>query len=355
MTGPGEPNDPNGGWAGGPIPGLLRLRTTAFQVASPPRELPPPGPADGGSASPGPHASAFFPEPSAWTSLLTAVPWFFWSLVLVIWIAGAIGFGWGWIVIVLWVLSGAVIFVAPAEPLFARYLFRLRQPTLIEQERLGPIWHQLLQHAEVRDGRLSLWIQESDEVNATPTPGHMVAVTRWALYTLPPSHLEAVLAHELGHHLGGRSWLSMLSFWYSIPARCGLIVSPRRCPTDEAHTRGRLHHRGIPCPGLHRTRPRRLYSRARVYLASPVPDAVHCTAFTCMAESLAGQAGRPKGSAAGLRQHAGAGPVRMADAASADAGARPEPASAGDVEHPVVGGPSPHARAIWRDSPHTRG
>ncbi|HET6987493.1 MAG TPA: M48 family metalloprotease, partial [Kribbella sp.] len=83
----------------------------------------------------------------------------------------------------------------------------------------------LLQRAEVRDGRLSLWIQESDEVNATPTPGHVVAVTRWALYTLPPSHLEAVLAHELGHRLGGRSWLSLLSFWYSIPARCGLLVA----------------------------------------------------------------------------------------------------------------------------------
>ncbi len=225
MTGPGEPNDPNGGWAGGSYPGPPPPSNHSVPGGGqPPRELPPPGPADGGSASPGPRASAFFPEPSAWTSLLTAVPWFFWSLVLVIWIAGAIGFGWGWIVVVLWVLSGAVIFVAPAEPLFARYLFRLRQPTLIEQERLGPIWHHLLQHAEVRDGRLSLWIQESDEVNATPTPGHVVAVTRWALYTLPPSHLEAVLAHELGHHLGGRSWLSMLSFWYSIPARCGLIV-----------------------------------------------------------------------------------------------------------------------------------
>jgi Zn-dependent protease with chaperone function len=157
-------------------------------------------------------------------TLLTAVPWFFWSLVLVVWVAGAIGFGWGWIVVALWVLSGAVTFVAPAEALLARYLFRLREPTLIEQERLGPIWRHLLARADVGHSRYTLWIQESDEVNATPTPGHVVAVTRWALYTLPPSHLEAVLAHELAHHLGGRSWLGLLSFWYSIPARCGLIV-----------------------------------------------------------------------------------------------------------------------------------
>jgi len=127
--------------------------------------------------------------------------------------------------VALWILSGAVIFLPPTEELLARYLFRLRKPTLVEQQRLGSAWQQLLQRAGIREGRFSLWVQESDEVNATPTPGHIVATTRWALYTLPPSHLEATLAHELSHHLGGRAWLSMISFWYSIPARSGLIAA----------------------------------------------------------------------------------------------------------------------------------
>ncbi|WP_185759590.1 M48 family metalloprotease [Kribbella jejuensis] len=145
-------------------------------------------------------------------------------MVLVVWVAGAIGFGWGWIVIAVWILSGALIFAPSTEELLAKHLFRLRKPTLIEQQRLAPVWHQLLQRAGVVHGRFSLWIQESDEVNATPTPGHTVGVTRWALYTLPPQHLEAALAHELSHHLGGRAWLSLIDFWYSIPARGGLIV-----------------------------------------------------------------------------------------------------------------------------------
>ncbi|MEU4197763.1 M48 family metalloprotease [Kribbella sp. NPDC026611] len=221
MTGPGEPNEQNGSWQGpsnqGPIPPPHDLP----QGSQPPRELPGAG---GGDPTPPRGAAAFIPEPSAWISLLTAVPWFFWSLILVVWVAGAIGFGWGWIVIALWIASGAVTFLAPTEAALARYLFRLREPTLIEQQRLAPIWHQLLQRADVRSARYTLWIQESEDVNSTPTPGHLVAVTRWALYTLPPSHLESVLAHELGHHLGGRSWLNMLSFWYSIPARCGLIA-----------------------------------------------------------------------------------------------------------------------------------
>jgi Zn-dependent protease with chaperone function len=155
--------------------------------------------------------------------LLSAVPWFFWSFAVVSWIVGLIGFGWGWLLVLLWIASGAVVFLRPVEDMLARYLFRLRQPTLIEEQRLRPIWAQLIARAGIRGDRYAIWIQESDEANATPTPGHVVGVTRWALYTLPPSQLEAALASEIGHHLGGRAWLSLLSFWYSIPARCALI------------------------------------------------------------------------------------------------------------------------------------
>jgi STE24 endopeptidase len=36
---------------------------------------------------------------------------------------------------------------------------------------------------------------------------------------LPPKHLEAVLAHELGHHLAGHPMVDVLSWWYALPAR----------------------------------------------------------------------------------------------------------------------------------------
>jgi len=78
--------------------------------------------------------------------------------------------------------------------------------------------------AGVTDKPFALWIQESGEISAVPTVGHTVAVTHWSLYTLPPQHLEAVLAHELAHHLGGRSWLTNLGFWYSLPARAILTA-----------------------------------------------------------------------------------------------------------------------------------
>lgn len=220
--GPNDQNEPRG-WGPG-RPAEPPYFGTPGQIPPPmPRGQLPPGAAGGPGAPDTGAQAAGRRDVSAATTLLVAVPWFFWSLILVIWIAAAIGFPLGWIVVVLWVLSGAVVFVPPLEDLIARYIFRLRKPTLIEQRRLGPVWQQLSYRAGEHGGRFSLWIQESDDVNATPTPGHTVAVSRWALYTLPPSHLEAVLAHELSHHLGGRAWLSLLSFWYSIPARLGLV------------------------------------------------------------------------------------------------------------------------------------
>jgi Zn-dependent protease with chaperone function len=226
MTSPGDPNEPNGAWANGPWesaeppPGF-----GAQQNVPPPPQWGqlPPGPSSNSDARGGFRATGARVEVSAATTLLTAVPWFFWSFVTVSWIAGIIGFGVGWILVLLWIFSGAVVFIHPVEGLIARYLFRLRKPTVVENQRITSVWQQLSSRAGVGGDKYSVWIQESEDANATPTPGHVVAVTTWSLYNLPAPHLEAVLAHELSHHLGGRTWLSLLSFWYSIPARCALI------------------------------------------------------------------------------------------------------------------------------------
>lgn len=224
MTSPGDPNDHNGPWTTGP------WQPNDPPPAGPHQNVPPaeqwgqlpPGPSGSdGRGSRKPAGGRV--EVSAATTLLTAVPWFFWSFVTVSWVAGIIGFGYGWILIALWILSGAVVFIKPVEELIARYLFRLRKPTLVEEQRIASVWPQLSSRAGVDGSKFSVWIQESEDANATPTPGHTIALTTWSLYNLPTEHLEAVLAHELSHHLGGRTWLSLLSFWYSIPARCALI------------------------------------------------------------------------------------------------------------------------------------
>lgn len=159
--------------------------------------------------------------------LLAGVPWFLCSLFLVTLVAIAasatadesvqaivvVG------VMALFVVSGVVVFLPRTEALFAVVLFRYRRPNDDEARYLHSLWDEVTNTAGVNGSRYSLWVQESDQVNAFAAAGHVVAVTRWALRSLPPQHLAALLAHELGHHIGGHSWAGLLAYWYSLPTR----------------------------------------------------------------------------------------------------------------------------------------
>ncbi|MET9417441.1 M48 family metalloprotease [Streptomyces klenkii] len=118
-----------------------------------------------------------------------------------------------------WLLSGPLVFHRSAEAAIARFLLGMRRPTPGEAERLGAVWEEVTRRAGVNQGTYELWVQERAELNATAAAGHIVGVTRHALDRLPNSRLAAVLAHELGHHVGGHTWAAMLADWYALPAR----------------------------------------------------------------------------------------------------------------------------------------
>src|SRR5690606_36051606 len=83
---------------------------------------------------------------------------------------------------------------------------------------------QVCAQAGVRGDRYVLRVQRSNALNATAGAGHLVGVTVTAL-NLPPRYLEAVLAHELGHHLGGHAAIGLLHSWYSFPLRTVVRVA----------------------------------------------------------------------------------------------------------------------------------
>ncbi|WP_165553710.1 M48 family metalloprotease [Kribbella capetownensis] len=138
--------------------------------------------------------------------------------------ASWISTGWlGLLIVVLWILSGLVIVLPPTEDYIAKYLYRLRKPTLMEQQKLDIAWSAVCSRVGVDPGYYKLWVEESDTINGAAVAGRSVAVTRWTLNNLPPRQLQAVLAHELGHHRGGHPWATLLVFWYAQPGR--LVVS----------------------------------------------------------------------------------------------------------------------------------
>ncbi|WP_225824993.1 M48 family metalloprotease [Streptomyces naphthomycinicus] len=133
-------------------------------------------------------------------------------------VAAAGGPPW-WLLLAGWALSGALAFHRPCERLMARWLFDLRHPAPEEAVLLGAVWREVTARAGVDGSAYQLWVEDSDEVNAMATAGHIVGVTSHSVRTLSPAQLAGVLAHELGHHTRGHAWAALLASWYALPAR----------------------------------------------------------------------------------------------------------------------------------------
>lgn len=124
-----------------------------------------------------------------------------------------------WLLSAGWALSGVLAFHRPSERLMARRLFGLRHPAPHEAELLRTVWREVTARAGVDGTAYQLWVEDSDDLNAMATAGHVVGVTSHAMQQLHPSQLAAVLAHELGHHTRGHAWATLLAFWYALPGR----------------------------------------------------------------------------------------------------------------------------------------
>ena len=125
-----------------------------------------------------------------------------------------------------WLLSGLLVFARSVEERVAERYMRLRRPNTYERHLLVSAWERVCHKAGVRPETFTLWVEESVEANAFASGGHIVAITRRALTRMDPAQTEAVLAHELGHHLKGHAWVGLLFFWYALPGRlaCRLFL-----------------------------------------------------------------------------------------------------------------------------------
>jgi STE24 endopeptidase len=127
----------------------------------------------------------------------------------------------------------------------ARLLYRsLRRPRPAELARIAPALERVCRRAGDDPGRYLLRVEEKRQVNAFALGGHVLAVTRTAL-ELPDDLLEAVLAHELGHHRHLHPLAIILGWWYLLPFEAGdrLVRAIRRITRWMARSFGRLSDR----------------------------------------------------------------------------------------------------------------
>jgi Zn-dependent protease with chaperone function len=188
-----------------------------------------PGPGTGTALAPGAPRRRRSADVFSVTSLLAYLPYLVMSVALVLQLGslpgvflgnGTLQTAGGWAVFAGWSACGVLLVrSASVEGFFARLLEGSRLPTESERARLEAVWSHVTAAAGVDGSVYQLWVQDIDELNASATSGHIVTVTSGALQSMSPRQLAAVLAHELGHHLGGHAWMGALTYWYCLPAR----------------------------------------------------------------------------------------------------------------------------------------
>ncbi|MFB0839993.1 M48 family metalloprotease [Arthrobacter sp. E44] len=117
----------------------------------------------------------------------------------------------------LWFLLGFLWFAPFMQSFLAQSFLLLRPPVQAELRHMEYSWHEVLRRAGLDNrAKFRLWIQDTNELNASAAGGSIVSVTRGAL-RYSGDHLGAVLAHELGHHLNGHTYPGLLAWWFSRP------------------------------------------------------------------------------------------------------------------------------------------
>jgi STE24 endopeptidase len=158
----------------------------------------------------------------AWRAV-TAVPAMAGSLFLVLMLFGWTG-RWEGLVLLGWLLSGAVVFTRLGERIAVRVGFSFHRPTAAQTAALAPMWTTALHRCGIGPGDVELYIQRTRESNAYAAGGRSVAVTTGVLaefqaHRLGEDHFLAVLCHELGHHGTRATRFGLVTIWLAAPWR----------------------------------------------------------------------------------------------------------------------------------------
>ncbi|MBP2191360.1 hypothetical protein [Nocardia goodfellowii] len=123
----------------------------------------------------------------------------------------------------LWIASGLVAFL-PAVPVWiAKTLFATRDPEPLESRVIDPAWAAVLAKAGVPASTGPIRVQRDRGVVA-PGDRFVMTVPQSLVHGVSARHLEALLARELGYHLGGSASSALLVAWYSLPGRLAVRV-----------------------------------------------------------------------------------------------------------------------------------
>ena len=159
---------------------------------------------------------------TSWSSLLVLLllaPLTALCLTPFVFVASVVLPGGFWLWMILYFAALAVVLIPGLEFLQVWLICpQSRRPSPEELARLMPLWDRVL--ARVGKGkrrRYRLRVDDDVRVNAAAGGGSLVIVTTQAMTSLPDNQLEAVLAHEFGHHVGLHPIMLLVQQWMARP------------------------------------------------------------------------------------------------------------------------------------------
>src|SRR5215207_2470998 len=112
--------------------------------------------------------------------------------------------------------GAALLFIRPIERRVARVFAPARDPGESEAALLRRLLDDLGGRSGIDTRRLVVLVHETGQLNAAAGAARLLFVTEGAL-RLPEPELEALLAHELGHHRGLHPLATTLVWWLALP------------------------------------------------------------------------------------------------------------------------------------------
>jgi len=159
---------------------------------------------------------------TSWSSLLVLLllaPLTVLCLTPFVYVASEVLPGGFWLWVILYFVALVVVLI-PGLGFLQVWLVcpQSRKPSPQELARLTPLWDRVLGRVgRGKRRRYRLRVEDDQRVNASAGGGSLVIVTTRALMSLPDNQLEAVLAHEFGHHVGFHPIMLLLQQWMARP------------------------------------------------------------------------------------------------------------------------------------------
>lgn len=122
----------------------------------------------------------------------------------------------GLALLALWSGLAPIMLVPAISDALLGWILGVQVPAGAERARMSAAWARVCLRAGVAPERFSLRLDPSGQINAFAAGLRMVALTGGAM-RLHQDELEAVLAHELGHHRDCHTLWWALASWYLAP------------------------------------------------------------------------------------------------------------------------------------------